>query len=316
MCTTAAPARAASIAASAICSGVTGTCSLRPTVSPAPVTAQVTKTSQFTASSVRYANLRCTSCEARTIMPSRFPMVQSAPTQPARPRRAPRHRAGVRAGRDAAGRARVRRERGVPARAAATRGRARAHLLRPARRSTAAAASRASRDRCEVIEELTWGDSPDLLGDRAGRLLRRAAARARLRGAEASAGCRRSAAPTRPRARSRSPSRSTAPTRPRSRRPRVRVDGGYVLERAQEVHRQRADRRPLHRLRHRRAGQPLARHHRVRGRAAATRASSAGRACRRWAAAASPPPSSHFEDCFVPDDRRLGDEGEGFRGLM
>ena len=24
----------------------------------------------------------------------------------------------------------------------------------------------------------------------------------------------------------------------------------------------------------------------------------------------------HFEECFVPEDRRLGDEGEGFRGLM
>ena len=24
----------------------------------------------------------------------------------------------------------------------------------------------------------------------------------------------------------------------------------------------------------------------------------------------------HFEECFVPEDRRLGDEGEGFSGLM
>src|SRR6476659_9448975 len=80
MCATAAPARAASIAASAICSGVTGTRSLRPTVSPAPVTAQVTKTSQFTASSVRNANCRCTSCDGRTII-GRSPMVQSAPTR-------------------------------------------------------------------------------------------------------------------------------------------------------------------------------------------------------------------------------------------
>src|SRR5947208_5148827 len=79
MCATAAPARAASIAASATCSGVTGTCSLRPAVSPAPVTAQVTKTSQFTPSSVRYANQRCTSCNGRTII-QRLPMVQNAPT--------------------------------------------------------------------------------------------------------------------------------------------------------------------------------------------------------------------------------------------
>ncbi len=47
MCTTAAPAWAASIAELAICSGVTGTCGLLPTVSPDPVTAQVMKTFQF-----------------------------------------------------------------------------------------------------------------------------------------------------------------------------------------------------------------------------------------------------------------------------
>ncbi len=45
MWTTAAPARAASIADSAICSGVTGTCGLRDTVSPAPVIAHVMKAS-------------------------------------------------------------------------------------------------------------------------------------------------------------------------------------------------------------------------------------------------------------------------------
>jgi hypothetical protein len=49
MCTTAAPARAASRADSAISSGVTGTRSLIPVVSPVPVTAQVMKTSVFTA---------------------------------------------------------------------------------------------------------------------------------------------------------------------------------------------------------------------------------------------------------------------------
>ena len=42
-------AAAASIADRAICSGVTGTCGLRPTVSPAPVIAHVMKTFQFTA---------------------------------------------------------------------------------------------------------------------------------------------------------------------------------------------------------------------------------------------------------------------------
>ena len=48
MCTTAAPASAASTADAAICSGVTGTCGLRRTVSPAPVSAQVMMTSWFT----------------------------------------------------------------------------------------------------------------------------------------------------------------------------------------------------------------------------------------------------------------------------
>src|SRR5215218_6933157 len=49
MWTTAAPALAASIADVAICSGLTGTCGLLPTVLPDPVTAQVMKTSQFIA---------------------------------------------------------------------------------------------------------------------------------------------------------------------------------------------------------------------------------------------------------------------------
>ena len=50
MWTTAAPASAASIAESAICSRVTGTCGLRAVVSPAPVTAHVMKAFQFTGS--------------------------------------------------------------------------------------------------------------------------------------------------------------------------------------------------------------------------------------------------------------------------
>jgi hypothetical protein len=48
MCAIAAPALAASIAESAIAAGVMGTRSDFPVVSPAPVTAQVMKTSQFT----------------------------------------------------------------------------------------------------------------------------------------------------------------------------------------------------------------------------------------------------------------------------
>jgi len=50
----AAPARAASIAASAIWPGATGTRSLRPVVSPAPVTAHVMKTSGFSAHRFSY----------------------------------------------------------------------------------------------------------------------------------------------------------------------------------------------------------------------------------------------------------------------
>ena len=49
ICAIAAPALAASIASSAIAAGVIGTRSDLPVVSPAPVTAQVMKTSQFTA---------------------------------------------------------------------------------------------------------------------------------------------------------------------------------------------------------------------------------------------------------------------------
>src|SRR5581483_12395274 len=48
MWATAAPARAASSADSAICAGVTGTSSLRAVVAPAPVTAHVMKASVFT----------------------------------------------------------------------------------------------------------------------------------------------------------------------------------------------------------------------------------------------------------------------------
>ena len=54
----AAPAFAASMAASAIAAGVIGTRSDFPVVSPAPVTAQVMKTSQFTARLFRVAVVR------------------------------------------------------------------------------------------------------------------------------------------------------------------------------------------------------------------------------------------------------------------
>src|SRR4051794_26453258 len=158
MCATAAPARAASIAASAICSGVTGTCSLRPAVSPAPVTAQVTKTSQITASSVRYANCRCTSCEGRTII-DRNPMVQSAPTRSL-------DLTALRAAAQAFARDEMR---PVALRYDETE----EYPLDLVRRAAALGLTRydlpteyggggveSLRDRCEVIEELAWGDSP------------------------------------------------------------------------------------------------------------------------------------------------------------
>src|SRR5512142_534552 len=158
MCTTAAPARAASIAASAICSGVTGTCSLRPTVSPAPVTAQVTKTSQITESSVRDANRRCTSCDGPTII-ERISMVQSALQSP------PDLDALL-----ATARAFARDEMRPVALAYDE---SEEYPLEVLRRAAEVGLTRYDlpaeyggggverlRDRCEVIEELAWGDSP------------------------------------------------------------------------------------------------------------------------------------------------------------
>src|SRR5438309_7057367 len=158
MCTTAAPARAASRAASAICSGVTGTCSLRPAVSPAPVTAQVTKTSQFTASSVRNANCRCTSCDGRTII-DRNPMVQSTPT---RPLELDALRATAQAfARDEMRPVALRYDESEEypfdlLRRAAGLGLTCYDL--PAEHGGGGVES--LRDRCEVIEDLAWGDSP------------------------------------------------------------------------------------------------------------------------------------------------------------
>src|SRR5438552_18266435 len=67
MCAIAAPARAASSAASAIWSGVTGTPSLRPAVSPTPVTAQVTKTSQFILCTIISRGGRCEQATRRPL---------------------------------------------------------------------------------------------------------------------------------------------------------------------------------------------------------------------------------------------------------
>src|SRR4051812_33730497 len=73
MWATAAPARAASIAASAICSGRTGTRSLAPVVSPAPVTAQVMKTSWFTRGSGGGGSRETRFCPARGARATRPP---------------------------------------------------------------------------------------------------------------------------------------------------------------------------------------------------------------------------------------------------
>src|SRR5262249_49737874 len=71
MWTIAAPALAASIADSAICVGVTGTSSLLLVVSPTPVTAQVTNTSQFTVRTLPHARVAAAEHPARGRRPAR-----------------------------------------------------------------------------------------------------------------------------------------------------------------------------------------------------------------------------------------------------
>ena len=136
----------------------------------------------------------------------------------ARPRRSPRRRAGVRAGRDAAGRPRVRRDGGVPGRRVAQCGCARAHVLRPPGRVRRRRGRESSRP-LRGGRRARLGRLADLLGGRTGRLLRGAVARAGLRRAEAAlaaaalqcrAACLRA---------SRSPNPTTGPTLRRSRRP-------------------------------------------------------------------------------------------------
>ena len=173
--------------------------------------------------------------------------------------------AGVRPRRAAAGRAPLRRDGGVSARRAAPRGRARAHLLRPAgrvRRRRDRAPDRPLRgDRGALVRRLA-----DRLGDRPGRLLRRAGARARLRRAEAALPA--AALRHRPARLLRCDHRARARLRlGRDRDARAAGRRRLRDRRAQEVHRQRADRRPLCRLRDRRAGLPLEGDHGVRRRA-------------------------------------------------
>src|SRR6476620_9138444 len=82
MCTTAAPASAASMAEVAICSGVTGTCGLRPTVSPARVMGQVLKALQFNGSSPHPGSTPVAWATLRT--PHAGPAVSPYPGQPRR----------------------------------------------------------------------------------------------------------------------------------------------------------------------------------------------------------------------------------------
>src|SRR5690349_2522370 len=312
MCATAAPARAASIAASAICSGDTGTSSLRPTVSPAPVTAHVTKTSQITASSVRNANCRCTSCDGRTII-ERNPMVQSAPSLV-------QDLDSLRAAAQAFARDEMR-----PA--------ALHHdeteeypldLLRRAARlgltcydlpaEYGGGGVEALRDRCEVIEELAWGDSPIFWviaqgGFFAGPLLALGSEEQKLRWLPAVCGAEPPAcavAITEPEHGSDAAAIGTTA---------VRRDGGYVLNGRKKFigNGHIADLCIVFAT-----VDPGSRSRGVtaflveRGDDGFVR----GPRLPKMGSRCFPAAEVAFDDCFVPDDRRLGDEGAGFRGLM
>src|SRR4029077_7267130 len=312
MCATAAPARAASMAASAICSGVTGTSSLRPTVSPAPVTAQVMKTSQFTPPSVRYANWRCTSCEGRSII-QRHPMVQSAPT------RSPDLDA-LRATAQAFARDEIR-----PV--ALQYDESEEYPLDVLRRAAGLGLTcydlpaeyggggvESLRDRCAVIEELSWGDSPIFWviaqgGFFAGPVLALGSAEQKERWLPPLCGpepptC--AVAITEPEHGSDSAAIETVARR---------VDGGYVID----GHKKFIGNAPIAELCVVFATvEPGSRSKGItafvveRGDAGfliGPRLPKMGSRC-------FPAGELLFEECFVPDERRLGGEGEGFSGLM
>ena len=122
------------------------------------------------------------------------------------------------------------------------------------------------RARCAVIEELSWGDSPIFWviaqgGFFAGPVLALGSAEQKERWLPPLCGPEPPAcavAITEPEHGSDAAAIETTARR---------VDGGYVLDRPQEVHRQRADRGRLCGVRDRRAGKPLARDHRIRRRA-------------------------------------------------
>src|SRR6201987_446262 len=312
MCATAAPARAASIAASAICSGVTGTCSLRATVSPAPVTAQVTKTSQFTASSVRYANWRCTSCEARSII-RRFPMVQSAPT---RPLDLDALRAAARA---------FARDEMRPV--ALAYDESEEYPLEVLRRAAALGLTCYDlpadyggggvgrlRDRWEVVEELAWGDSPIFWviaqgGFFAAPLLALGSDQQRQRWLAP-------LCPPEP------PACSVAITEPEHgsdsaaiETTAVRRGGGYVLNGRKKFigNGDVADLCIVFAT-----VDPGSRSRGITAFVveAADEGFVRGPRLPKMGSRCFPPAGGAVGDCFVPEDRRLGAEGEGFRGLM
>ena len=86
-------------------------------------------------------------------------------------------------------------------------------------------------------------------------------------------------------------------------------------ERPEDVDLVRADGRPVHRVRPDRARLALAGHHGVpllRGDEGFT----IGKKIPKMGARCYPAAELFFEDCFVADDRRVGDEGQGFYGLM
>src|SRR6201987_5367438 len=312
MCATAAPARAASIAASAICSGVTGTCSLRPAVSPAPVTAQVTKTSQFTASSVRNANCRCTSCDGRTII-DRNPMVQSALTSPL-------DLDSLRAAAQAFARDEMR---PVALRYDETEEYPLEMLRRAAALGLAGYDLPAAYgggglgrlpDRCEIIEELAWGDSPIFWviaqgGFFAGPLLALGSEEQKQRWLPGLCGAE-------------PPTCAVAITEPEHGSDAVATETTAV----------RRDGRSLRHGRERFIGHghiadlcilfatvdPGSRSRGITAFVveAADEGFVRGPRLPKMGSRCFPPAGGAVGDCFVPEDRRLGAEGEGFRGLM
>ena len=202
-----------------------------------------------------------------------------------------------------------------PRRAAAPGGGARAHLLRPARgvrRRRDHEPPRPLRgDRGALLGRL-----PDLLGDRAGRLLRRPGPRARERRSRRSGWLPPLCGPE-------PPACSVAITEPEHGSDSAaiettarRVDGGYVLD----GHKKFIGNAPIADVCVVFATvEPGARsqgHHGVRRRARRRRASSHGARLPKMGSRCFPAGELRFEECFVPDDRRLGGEGEGFSGLL